>query len=385
MITLKKTINGTPMARSLSELETKLTELEARFQEVENLNNLLARQAKEYYLLFDSTRKINSATSIKNFYKMLDKVFKYNFKIDEYALIMKHQKSDILTVYHSMGLSKRQLKEIFYRPNEGLVGKVLLEENPIYIPDISKIKIFYYFFQKKSIKGCLYYLPVLDNQDSCIGVVKLRKIIKETFSEVERSVLSNLSREIGISYKNVEKFELLNSKSYVDELTHLYNRRYYNEHFPIEFKRAQRYQHDLSLMFIDIDDFKEINDRYGHTIGDVVLKNVSNYIQKLTRSSDICIRYGGDEFLILLPETNRAAAFEVGLKLKKAIEDMFININAGQDNLVVSISIGIACFPEDTIEPKMLIELADRALYNAKNAGKDQIVLAKTEQNKEID
>jgi len=108
------------MARSLSELENKLAELEARFAEIENLNTLLSRQVKEYYLLFDSVRKLGTATGLKDFYKILDKVFKRSFKIDEYAVIMKHQKSDILSVFHSMGLSKRRLKEIFYHLDEGM-------------------------------------------------------------------------------------------------------------------------------------------------------------------------------------------------------------------------------------------------------------------------
>ena len=366
------------MARSLSELENKLAELEARFAEIENLNTLLSRQVKEYYLLFDSVRKLGTATGLKDFYKILDKVFKRSFKIDEYAVIMKHQKSDILSVFHSMGLSKRRLKEIFYHLDEGMVGKVYLEKRAVYIPDLSLVKSFPYYFEKKPLKGCLFYLPVVDQHNTCFGVLKLRKIIKNTFSDEERSVLQKLQQEIGVAFLNVQKLELLNSKSYVDELTHLYNRRYYNEHFSVEFKRAQRYGHGLSLMFIDIDNFKEINDQYSHSVGDTVLKSVSVYIRKMTRSSDICIRYGGDEFLVLLPETSRDAAVEVATKLQKAVESIPVNFNGKLDELVVSLSMGIASYPEDTIEPKMLIELADRALYEAKKTGKDQIIIARS-------
>jgi diguanylate cyclase (GGDEF)-like protein len=364
------------MPRSLSDLEKRLAELEIRFLEIENLNSLLSRQVREYYLMFDSIKKLGSATSIREFYKLLDKVMRKNFEVDEYALILKHPKSEMLSVHHSMGLSKRILKEIFYRLNEGIVGRVYIEKRAVYIPDLSQVKTFSYFFEKKSMKGSIYYLPILDQHGSTLGVLKMRKIIKESFSEVERVVLPKLQKEIGSAYLNTQKIELLNSKSYVDELTHLYNRRYYNEHFPVEFKRAQRYQHELSLMFIDIDDFKEINDRYGHSSGDLVLKSVSNLIRKYTRSSDICIRYGGDEFLVLLPETSRQAASEVAAKLKKAVDNISINTDGKIAELMVGLSMGIANYPEDSIEPKMLIELADRALYEAKKTGKDQIVLA---------
>ena len=367
---------GRPMPRTLSDLEKRLAELEIRFLEIENLNSLLSRQVREYYLLFDSIKKLGSATSLREFYKLLDKVIRKNFEVDEYAFILKHQKSEMLSVHHSMGLSKRILKEIFYRLNEGIVGRVYIEKRAVYIPDISQVKTFSYFFEKKPMKGSIYYLPILDQHGSTLGVLKMRKITRESFSEVERVVLPKLQKEIGSAYLNTQKIELLNSKSYVDELTHLYNRRYYNEHFPVEFKRAQRYQHELSLMFVDIDDFKEINDHYGHVSGDLVLKSVSNLIRKFTRSSDICIRYGGDEFLILLPETSRQAAFEVAAKLKKAVDNISINTDGKIAELMVGLSMGIANYPEDSIEPKQLIELADRALYEAKKTGKDQIVLA---------
>jgi diguanylate cyclase (GGDEF)-like protein len=364
------------MNRSMSDLERRLAELEQRFSDIENLNNLLSRQVKEYFLLFDSIRKISSATRLKDFYKVLDKIFKKSFEVDEYGLILKNPKSDMMSVVHSMGLSKRELKEIFYRLNEGLVGKVFIKKRSVYIPDLSALKSFSYYFENKPMKGSVYYFPVLDAYGHPIGVIKLRKIFKDKFSDIERSVLQQLQKEIGVALLNIQKFELLNSKSYVDDLTHLFNRRYYNEHFPKEFKRAQRYQHDLSIMFVDIDNFKEINDQYGHSIGDTVLRSVSNFIRKITRSSDLCIRYGGDEFLIILPETSRKAALEVGTKLQNAIESIMVNFDGQPDELIVNLSIGISSYPEDTIEPKMLVELADRALYEAKKSGKNQIIMA---------
>src|SRR4030043_736483 len=100
-------MNGRPMPRSPSELEKRLAELEIRFSEIENLNSLLSRQVREYYLMFDSIKKLGSATSIREFYKMLDKVIRKNFEVDEYAFILKHQKWEMLSVHPSMGLSKR--------------------------------------------------------------------------------------------------------------------------------------------------------------------------------------------------------------------------------------------------------------------------------------
>ena len=109
---------------------------------------------------------------------------------------------------------------------------------------------------------------------------------------------------------------------------------------------------------------------------DIVLQKISDSIKNLTRSSDICIRYGGDEFLIVLPETSRQAAFEVAAKLRSNVAAIGINLNGNTDLIELRLSMGISSYPQDTIEPNVLVELADKALYRAKSSGKDQIVLA---------
>lgn len=366
------------MSRSFEELEKKFSELKLRFSEIENLNQFLARQAQEYFLLFDSIRKLNNARNSKALYKSLDKIFYKNFGVDEYALILKNPHSNILSIVHSMGLPKRELREIFYEPEGSVVGKVFSTQRPIYIPDVSILKGFSYYYQKKKVQGSLYYLPITNKKEP-LGVVKMRKVVKEGFTEIERSVLPNLQAEITTSLFNAEQIDQLASSTYLDELTGLYNRRYYNKHFQIEFKRAQRYGHDLSVVFLDIDNFKSINDRYGHSTGDEVLCMVAEVLNKKTRGSDICIRYGGDEFIILLPETHKLAASETAEKLRRAISDLHVPPNGSS----ISISIGIASYQQDTIEPKRLIELADRALLDAKKAGKNQIAIAGTSQPSE--
>lgn len=366
------------MTQSFQEIERRLKELEVRFSEIDNLNNFLANQAREYFLLFDSVRKLNQAKDLKSYYKALDKIFRKNFDVDEYSLILKNNTSDLLWIMHSMGLPKRKLREIFYRYNEGLVGKVFSNNRAVYIPDISELKSFNYYDHLKKVRGCIYYMPVTDGKGEVMGVLKMRKILKKSFSEIERSVLSHLKEEIGATYLKAKDMDILLAKSYVDDLTKLYNRRFFEEHYAIEFKRAQRYQHPLSLIFLDVDDFKEINDFLGHTYGDFVLKTIANLVNRLTRSSDICIRYGGDEFLVLLPETDLRAARGVADKLRKAVSEYSFQENGSDHVLEITVSMGISSYPHDTIEPDLLLEMADKALYKAKELGKNQVVLSET-------
>lgn len=364
------------MPKSLTEIEKKFAEMKLRFTEIESLNRFLSQQAKDYFLQSDSIRKLNSASGVKSLYKRLDNIFHKNFNIDEYALILKNNNSDILTIHHSMGLSKRDLKEIFYRSSKGLVGKVFSNARAVYIPDIADLKVFTYYFQARNLQGSIYYLPILDNNKICIGVLKMRKLFIDGFSELERSVFLNLQRDIGESILKAQKIDLLASKCYIDELTNLHNKNYFKEHFKIEFKRAQRYQHDLSLVLINIDNLKKINIDYNQAVGDLVLRNMAIFLNKFTRNSDICIRYGKYEFMIILPETSKKAACEVAKKLKNKIHENPNNYAGKLANSNIDLSIGITSYPQDTIEPKQLIDLVNQALENAKSLGKNQIGLA---------
>ncbi len=354
------------MSNSLTEIEKKFTELEVRFSEIENLNQFLAQQAKEYFLLFDSIRKLNTTGGIKQFFKSLDTILHKGFDIDEFSLILQNDNSDLLTIHHSFGLPKRKLREMFYRPNEGLAGKVFVNKQAVYIPDASVLRGFTYYGLTKNIQGSLYYLPILDRDQNGVGVMKLRKVVKNGFSDVERSVLPNLQNELGNSLMNARKIELLNTKSYVDEVTHLYNWLFYADHFPIEFKRAQRYQRELSLIFIEIENFKNLVTHTGPDSINDVLRKAGVLLKELTRSSDICVHFSTAKFLLILPETGRQAAYEVALKLKKAFENMAFELNGDLEEPEPRFPMGIAGYPQDTIEPKVLIELAERALLQAK-------------------
>jgi len=364
------------MSQSLSDLEKKLLDLELRFAEIEKLNQFLARQAKEYFLLFDSLRKLNNSNGIKSFYHALDGILRKNFGVDEYGLIIKNEKSEILSIRHSFGLPKRELKEIFYRPAQGMVGKVFTNKRAVYIPDTSKIKEMTYFHLTKNLKGCLYYLPILDRKEDCFGVLKMRKIIKDSFSEVQRAVLPRLQSEIGGTFLNAQKVEMLNSKCYLDEETGLYNRRFFNEHFSIEFKRAQRYQHDFSVLFVGIDDPKKVWNTFKRAGIEHLYEILGTLLRRVTRSSDFCIRYGPDEFIILLPETPPPAARDVANKLKKTIQEHDFSLNGEFTSSHITLSIGISSYPRDTIEPKLLFELAQKAFYQAQKKGKNQTVMA---------
>jgi diguanylate cyclase (GGDEF)-like protein/PAS domain S-box-containing protein len=165
--------------------------------------------------------------------------------------------------------------------------------------------------------------------------------------------------------------ERLRRLSTTDGLTGLFNRRHLDETLATEMERAQRYNAPLSIMMFDVDHFKRFNDEHGHDQGDRVLQAIAQSLQEHVRKVDIPCRYGGEEFLAILPGTSQAGAIIVAERLRHAIEQMEV------DGLKVTISIGVASLPElDVDGPNRLVEAADAALYRAKRAGRNQVIAA---------
>jgi len=361
------------MSKTLSDIEKRFQELEHRFLELKNLNQILAQQAQEYFLLFDTVRQLNPTNGLKSFYKSLDKVLVKNFGVDEYALILKNPNSDLLSIHHSMGLSKIKLKEIFYRPGEGLVGRVYSKNKAIYISDTRVLKGISYYFDSKNIKGSLFYLPISTSDEECIGVLKMRKISTNGFSELHRSIFTNLQREIGIAIEKAQKIDHLLSKVYVDEQTLLKNKKFFNEQFQIEFKRSQRYQHDLSIICLSINNLNQISKLLSQQGSNKLLEKISKILTENIRSFDLCSRYSKNEFFILLPETSKQAAYEAAVKLKNLILETIPSLLPGTTDAQIIVSMSIANFPKDTIEPDVLLKYAKEALKYSKKNGENEI------------
>jgi len=159
-----------------------------------------------------------------------------------------------------------------------------------------------------------------------------------------------------------------------DGLTSLYNHRYFQEALALETARCKRYEKQCCLVFIDVDNFKMYNDTHGHPEGDQLLKTLARILMSHLRSSDLAARYGGEEFVLLLPETSKDAALMIAEGLREKVADEPFAGRATQPLGRVTISIGVAGFPEDGTEAPALLACADQLLYKAKHGGKNMVV-----------
>ncbi len=185
--------------------------------------------------------------------------------------------------------------------------------------------------------------------------------------------VERLGSRLAIAIENLTIRNQLERVSRTDELTGVYNRRSLAELLPLEFERAKRYHQPLSILMIDLDDFKQINDQYGHGAGDQVLVALGNVLIDNTRRNDAVIRYGGDEFLVIMPHTDRHKARVVADKILEIIATTEISLTAAEKT-TCSLSLGLASFPAEGIETfEDLLQQADQHLYAAKKEGKGKI------------
>lgn len=184
----------------------------------------------------------------------------------------------------------------------------------------------------------------------------------------------------------LERSRLLNEireLSMRDTLTGLYNRREFHRFLAYELVKCRRYGRPLALLMMDIDHFKDINDRFGHRVGDEILRHITSVLLSNVRTCDLLARYGGDEFSVVLPETSGSQAWQGAERLRNGIEVETIPVNYQNDrieNIHVTLSLGVAEFPQDAGSGDALIEAADQALYLAKQQGRNRVVCFNVEQ-----
>ncbi len=196
-----------------------------------------------------------------------------------------------------------------------------------------------------------------------------------SLSDHEKRGLRRVAEHLSLAVANLTLRETLRIQSIRDPLTGLFNRRYMEESLERELRRSLRKETFLSILMADIDHFKRFNDTFGHEAGDAVLRELARTFQALLRAEDIVCRYGGEEFLVVLPETTPTTAQETAERLRNAVQAIQIQ-HYGQELNGITLSIGIACYPEHATDTKALVHAADAALYQAKNSGRNRSVLA---------
>ena len=277
-----------------------------------------------------------------------------------------------------------KIKEVRLKIGEGIAGWVAKEKKPLWVPDAYQDPRFTPKVDAATDFKTTQILCVpLVSKDRVLGVVELVNASDgratagvdpaPPFKEEDLKVLQTIADYAAIAIENARNFARIQELTVTDDLTKLHNARFLHEVLEHEISRAARYKTELSVIFLDLDHFKAVNDTHGHLLGSKLLFEVAEVIRGRLRKSDFGVRYGGDEFVVLLPQTPKKKAAEVARRLRRAINDRRF---LGEQELKLTASFGVAAFPSDAKTKEDLLRLADNAMYGIKNTTRDGIGLA---------
>jgi diguanylate cyclase (GGDEF)-like protein/PAS domain S-box-containing protein len=213
-------------------------------------------------------------------------------------------------------------------------------------------------------------------QGETLGMLYLASQQKGKFTYAKQQLASRTGEHIALALANLKLREALQQQSTRDPLTGLFNRRYLEEFLEREIYQAQRKQYSVGVIMIDVDHFKSFNDIFGHEAGDTVLRELGDFLKQQVRKADIACRYGGEEFLMIMPETSLEICFERAEQIREGVKQLHLQYR-NQTLSRISLSLGIAMFPKHGLTPATIIQAADTALYLAKQAGRDCVLTAK--------
>jgi len=245
------------------------------------------------------------------------------------------------------------------------------EKQAVYEADLKRLHRFWTWeiHLQQGIRSVVY-LP-LNVTDRIIGSLILASRKPNAYSRRQIKLLEKVALQIAAPVENAQLYARLEQKSRIDELTGLFNRRHFEERLKEEVSRHSRYGDVFSIFMLDLDNFKAYNDTYGHPAGDILLSQMGKIIEGSVRNVDQAFRYGGDEFVIILPQTTREDAYVVAERVRVQIAKAM-----GKPAIAVTSSIGLASYPADGVVADELIDMADNALYHAKRAGGNRILLS---------
>ncbi len=284
-------------------------------------------------------------------------------------LLVDRELNRLKFAYLSKDEEGKQLMNLNLRLGEGIAGTVWSDGNPIIINDAQNDPRFTDKVDKKANTQTHSLIAVpLTYKGEIIGVIEAINKLSDDFNAFDMEMLQYISTQSAIAIKNAELYDMANK----DGMTKLFTKKYFRERLNEEWNRSDRYNHPLSLVIFDIDNFKNFNNTYGHQAGDRVLMELGKIIISSSRSIDMPCRYGGEEFTIILPETTREEALIVLERIRQKAEQLNIEYN----NIFINFTIsgGLASIPE--LSPKNVeefIEMADKALYFSKKNGRNQV------------
>lgn len=351
----------------------ELYELQKKYGELDILRHRLEERILELFTLYEINKALSLSMNLDDLFRITMNLLGESLHISEYCLLLLDDETQELVIRAAHGLSEDAIKKVRFGMGEGLSWQAFSIGEPIVVPDVSMEPNFLYYKGYKKDVGSFISVPLKLSSGRSIGVINAHRPEKNSFSPFDEKLFMAVAEHVAIAVERAHVYEKTRELSIKDPLTEIYNRRYFFEYAETEIERVHRTGRSLSVILLDVDDFKHYNDTNGHIEGDIALKKTAVQLEKHLRKGDVLARYGGEEFIALLPETGKAAAMGVAEKLRDAIYSSCYRGGEEQPGGRLTVTIGVASYPEDGDELVKLINIADRCLYLGKARGKNNV------------
>lgn len=324
----------------------------------------IERKMQQVSSLYEISKDMSSCLNFEDIFNIFSSALKRSFRFRLARLVLLKNPNEIIDSVYEIELGRSYAKVAPDNFDRDIVSIILEErkeilltnqENSQFLRRLSVIKNF----------DTLIAIPLI-SEERIAGVLYIENISRVYF---ENFLI--LSGQFAIQLQKVILYKKVQDMAITDSLTEVSTRRYFLERFREEIRRSMRRKASLSFLMIDLDYFKEKNDKFGHLVGDVILKEIAQILKSNLREIDIIGRYGGEEFGVVLAGIAREGAFQVAERLRSGVEHSVFK--AYDEKVSSTISIGISVFPEDGVDENSLIESADKALYRAKEKGRNRV------------
>ncbi len=347
-------------------------------------------RAKSFAALHEMSAVLNSSLELSEVLDNLLVQIRLAVPYDFCIFLLYDEKTDLVTVAALKGYDSRMSGVSFPLAQSAVLTHMMSEWNNRgvisihHAPDLGNRGREIGLFPLKELQQPLMSLfgKPLVAQDKFIGAAFLGSIRSRAFTEYHRNLMDTLLNQVSMFVNNSILHRRIRDMARTDGLTGLLNHRTFVEKLTEEYRRLDRESRPFSILLMDIDKFKSVNDRYGHPVGDAAIKTVAKVMKETVRGSDFVARYGGEEFAVGMVETDSRGALQMAERIRKILEKTVVT-RVSDGELRITVSIGVSSFPEDTRNVADLVTMADNALYQAKRSGRNRVCLYRDNDRRE--
>ncbi|NJD63026.1 MAG: GGDEF domain-containing protein [Deltaproteobacteria bacterium] len=366
-------------ARALLDLERGIKEKEAELRQVELLRRDLEEttvhlesKIQDLRTIYEVSSTIAGTLDAEELFRILPERVMRTLGVNDFSVLLYSPETRMLTCRAGAGMASDLAGNLRIAPGEGVSGRVFETGAPAYLPDVrSSSELPYPGSGMRDIRSFVC-VPLL-SKGKAIGVLNVHHGSPNAFDAESIATMRVLATYLASAIENADLFRFVKALAEKDSLTLLYNHGAFHEKLQIELERAARYGRALSVIMLDLDGFKGINDAYGHLVGDRILLMTAGVLCAHLRKSDIAARYGGDEFAVILPETGLEAATTIASRIASGISAVRMDTGKGEA-ITFTASLGYAACLPDSPGRETILNVADRLMYESKRRGRGGVL-----------